>query len=106
MNNRNNMLTSLISIGATAAAIFGVVRGMRNKTFLPFLQTIMNSMSGSIAQQIPQAAQGMRNSQPPQNMTQPLQGMMNNQAAQQPASSSSPNNIKQSINNLSGNKSN
>lgn len=80
MNNRNNMLTSLISIGATAAAIFGVVRGMRNKTFLPFLQTIMNSMSGSIAQQIPQAAQ-------------------------QPASSSSPNNIKQSINNLSGNKS-
>ncbi|OAH55762.1 MULTISPECIES: hypothetical protein [Bacillaceae] len=103
MNNRNGMLSSVLSLGAIGAAIFGIARGLRSGTFQPFLQTIMSSMTGSAAQQIPQAAQGMMNGQATQGMmngqatqkmAQPLQGMMNNQASQQQSSNQTPNNVK------------
>lgn len=80
MNNQNGMLTAILSLATTGVVILGIVRGIRSKSFQPFLQTIMGS---SPALQIPQAAQGMMNGQAAQNMTQPLQGMMNNQGSQQ-----------------------
>ena len=103
MNNRNGIFTSVLSLGAVSAAIFGIVRGMRNGTFQPFLQSIRGSLMGST---VPQISQGMMNGQAAQNMTQPLQGMMNNQGSQQQSSTQKSNNLKQSITNPGNNKSN
>ncbi|MCY8235379.1 hypothetical protein [Priestia endophytica] len=67
MNNRRGMMTSLLALGATGAAIYGITRGVRNGTF----------------QQLPQTVSNILNSQQGQQMTNPLQGMTNNQSLQQ-----------------------
>jgi hypothetical protein len=67
MNNRRGMMTSLLALGATGAAIYGITRGVRNGTF----------------QQLPQRVSNVFNNQQVQQMTKPLQGMMNNQSLQQ-----------------------
>jgi hypothetical protein len=60
------MFTSLLSLGTVIAAISGIAR-IRNGTFQSFLQNIMNSFTGSAAQKVPQAVQGMMNGQAGQN---------------------------------------
>lgn len=69
VNNQNGMFKSVLPIVATGVAILGIVRGMRSRSFKPFLQTILSSLSF-----IAPAAQ---------NILQPLQGMRNNQGSQQ-----------------------
>lgn len=76
MNNRNSMFKSVLPIAATGVAILGIVRGIRSRSFQPFFRTVLSSLMGA-------APQGMMGGQTGQNTTQPLQGMMNNQGAQQ-----------------------
>lgn len=102
MNNRNGMFTSLLSLGAVSATVFGIVRGMRNGTLQPFLQSIQSSLLGSA---VPQPVQGMVTGQAAQSMTKPLQGMMNNQGSQQQSFNQKPSNTKQSIANPDNNQS-
>lgn len=74
MNKQNGLLTAVFTTAATDTVILGIVRGIK-KSFRPFIQTI--SCSSSPALQIPQAAQGMMNGQASQNITKPLQKMIN-----------------------------
>ncbi|OLN22166.1 hypothetical protein BTO30_10455 [Domibacillus antri] len=62
MKNRNGIMSSLFTLGAIGAAIFGMTKGFRNGTFQPLLKSIM----GTAAPQ----------------MAQPIQGMMANQGSQ------------------------
>ena len=59
--------------GAVGAAIYGVVRGIRNGNFNQLFKNIPNNLN---LQQMTQPLQQM--TQPLQQMTQPLQGMTNN----------------------------
>lgn len=87
MNNRNGMFKSVLPIAATGVAILGIVRGIRSRSFQPFFQTILSSLRGAA----PQVAQGMMGGQLGKSLAQPLQGMMNNQGAQQqPANQQNP----------------
>lgn len=68
MNNRN-MVTSLLAIGATGAAIYGITRGVQNGTFQKLPQQVTNALQNTMNNQ--QMAQ------------QPIQNIMNNQKSQQ-----------------------
>lgn len=67
MNNRRSMMTSLLALGATGAAVYGITRGVRNGTF----------------QQIPEMVSNGLNNQQDQKMANPLEEMANNEALQQ-----------------------
>lgn len=58
MTNRNNMMTSLLTVGAAGAIIYGVSKGIQNGTFQRWQQNISNSMNST---------QGQQNMQPTQN---------------------------------------
>lgn len=47
MNNRNNMMTSLLAIGATGAIIYGVTRGIQNGTFKRLQQPVSNVLENA-----------------------------------------------------------
>ena len=79
MNKRGGMMTSLLTVSAAGAVIYGVTRGIRNGSFQRWQQTISNTMKN------PQVKQFM----------QPLKNMTNNQAGQQLAT-----NIQNGTNNL------
>jgi len=102
MNNRNGMFTSLLSLGAVSAAVYGIVRGTRNGTLQPFLQSIQSSLIGSA---VPQAVQGMVTGQAAQSMTKPLQGITINPSSQQQSLNQKPSNTKQGIANSGNNQS-
>ncbi|MFC2949812.1 hypothetical protein [Virgibacillus sediminis] len=70
MNNRPGMMTSLLTIGAAGAAIYGITRGVQNGTFQRLPQTVSNAMNNPQVQQI---------AKPLQNM---LQNNQNNQGGQ------------------------
>lgn len=57
-----------LTLGAIGAAIYGVVRGVRNGTFQQLTQNMPNKLNMQNLQQI---------TKPLQQMTQPLQGMAN-----------------------------
>ena len=60
----------LLTLGAIgAAAIYGVVKGMKNGTFKQLVQNIPNQLNVQNLQQL---------AKPLQQMTQPLQGMTTN----------------------------
>ncbi|KAB7709172.1 hypothetical protein F9802_03440 [Bacillus aerolatus] len=67
MNNQRGMMASLLAVGATGAAIYGISRGLRNGTFQQLSQTVSNAL----------------NSQPIQQMANPMLGMAANQPLQQ-----------------------
>lgn len=68
MNNRRGMMTTLLTIGAAGAAVYGITRGIQNGTFQRLPQTVSNSLNNQAVQQM--------------QMTQPLQNMENNQNTQ------------------------
>jgi hypothetical protein len=80
MNNRPGMMTSLLALGATGAAIYGITRGVKNGTFQQLPETISNVLNN---QQMKKPLQGMMNNQQVQQLTEPLEGMMDNQSLQQ-----------------------
>lgn len=83
MNNQKGMITSLITIGAAGAAIYGITKGVQNGTFKQLPQTISNAMKN------PQMKQLM----------QPMQNIMGNQNSQQ-ASSTQQNEMETAAQNL------
>ncbi|WP_087974140.1 hypothetical protein [Oceanobacillus rekensis] len=67
MNNRRGMMSSLLTIGAASAAIYGITKGVQNGTFQRLPETISNTLNSPQVQQL----------------TQPLQNLVNNQNTQQ-----------------------
>lgn len=63
-------MTSLITIGAAGAAIYGITKGVQNGTFQKIPQTLSN------------AFQNTMNNDTVQQVAQPLMNMMNNQNEQ------------------------
>ncbi|HEX6594352.1 MAG TPA: hypothetical protein VF095_07170 [Bacillota bacterium] len=61
-------MTTLLTIGAAGAAVYGITRGIQNGTFQRLPQTVSNSLNNQAVQQM--------------QMTQPLQNMENNQNTQ------------------------
>lgn len=78
MNNRNGIFKSILPVAATGVAILGLVRGIRSRSFKPFLQTILSSLSSAAP-----IAQAMMGGNVGQKTALPLQEMMNNQDSQQ-----------------------
>ncbi|MFD2046496.1 hypothetical protein ACFSTA_19330 [Ornithinibacillus salinisoli] len=70
MNNRG-MMTSIITVGAAGAAIYGITRGIQNGTFQRIPQTVSNAMNNQTVQQWTKPLQNMMN----QNGQQGQQGM-------------------------------
>ncbi|MFD1849315.1 hypothetical protein [Oceanobacillus bengalensis] len=64
MNNRG-MMTSLLTIGAAGAAIYGITKGVQNGTFQ------------KLPQQMTSAMQNVMNNQTVQQFAEPIQDMMN-----------------------------
>lgn len=46
MNNRRGMMTSLLALGVTGAAVYGITRGVRNGTFQQTVSTMRNNQQG------------------------------------------------------------
>ncbi|MEN2766693.1 hypothetical protein [Ornithinibacillus xuwenensis] len=63
MDNRK-MMTSLVTIGAAGAAIYGISKGIKNGTFQKMPQSISNLMSNQTIEQIAKPLQGMFPIQP------------------------------------------
>lgn len=88
MNNRRGMMTSLLAIGATSAAIYGITRGVQNGTFQRLPQTVSNALNNPQVQQF----------------TKPLQNIVNNNQNVQQTSNASQggvNNLQQQMSNNS-----
>ncbi|RLL47725.1 hypothetical protein D8M04_00110 [Oceanobacillus piezotolerans] len=66
MDNRG-MMTSLLTIGAAGAAIYGITKGVQNGTFQ------------KLPQQVSNVVQNAMNNQTVQQIAQPLQNVMNMQ---------------------------
>lgn len=66
MENRG-MMTSLLAIGAAGVAIYGIKKGVENGTFQRIPQNVSNTMSS------------MMNNQTVQQATEAIQNMMGNQ---------------------------
>ncbi|WP_257348834.1 hypothetical protein [Pseudalkalibacillus decolorationis] len=81
MNKRRGMMTSLLALGTTGAAIYGITRGVRNGTFQQLPQTISNVINNAQNQQMTNPLEEMTNNQALQQMTnnQPLQQTTPNQ---------------------------
>jgi hypothetical protein len=80
MNNRGGAMTSLLTVGAVGAVLYGVRRGMQNGTFQRWQQSISNAMTSPQAQQLTQPLKNMANNQGNQQLTTELQsGAYNNQ---------------------------
>lgn len=72
-----------ITWGAIGAAIYGVVRGVRNGSFQQLMQNIPDKLKVQNLKQMAQPLQQMTQplqqmAKPMQQMTKPLQGMANN----------------------------
>ncbi|WP_430789762.1 hypothetical protein VBD025_04700 [Virgibacillus flavescens] len=63
MNNRKGMMTSMLTIGATGAAIYGITKGVQNGTFKRMPQAVSNAMNNSQTQQFMKPIQNMANNQ-------------------------------------------
>ncbi len=77
MNNNRNMMTSLLTIGAAGAVIYGVTRGIRNGTFQQWQQNISNAMNNSQVQQLMQPLNNLTNNQGTQPLTSNSQSQTN-----------------------------
>lgn len=83
MNNQRGMLTSLITIGAAGAAIYGITKGIQNGTFNRLPQTVSNVLNNPQVQQLTKPLQNMTGVQNNQQVSTPLQGEAATQNLQQ-----------------------
>lgn len=63
MANQRGMLTSLITIGAAGAAIYGITKGVQNGTFKRLPETLSNVMNNPQVQQMTNSLQNMTGNQ-------------------------------------------
>lgn len=82
MNNNRGIMTSLVTVGAIGAVIYGVSRGIQNGTFQRWQQTFSNAMNNPQVQQLMQPLNNMTNNQGMQQTTSNLQGGINNEQQQ------------------------
>ncbi|SET67439.1 hypothetical protein SAMN05216389_12013 [Oceanobacillus limi] len=75
MNNRG-MMTSLLTVGAAGAAIYGIRKGIQNGTFQRLPQQLTNAMNSQTVQQMTQPIQNMMNNTGQQNQGQQDMGML------------------------------
>jgi hypothetical protein len=78
MNNNRGIMTSLFTVGAIGAVIYGVSRGIQNGTFQRWQQTLSNAMNNPQVQQLMQPLNNMTNNQGMQQTTSNLQSGINN----------------------------
>ncbi len=78
MNNNRGMMTSLFTVGAASAIIYGVTRGIRNGTFQRWQQTISNVVKNPQTQPIMQPLQNTVNQQSTEQVTSSLQNTLDN----------------------------
>ena len=83
MDNQRGMLTSLITIGVTGAAIYGITRGIQNGTFQRLPQTLSTVLNNPQGQQLAKSLPNMAGNQNGQQMSNPLQGEEGTQNQQQ-----------------------
>ena len=83
MNNRQGMMTALITTAAAGATIYGITKGVQNGTFQRLPGQISNAMNNPTVQQI----------------TQPFQNMGSNQNMLQQANTLGTSNTQQKDNN-------
>lgn len=92
MNNQRGMLTSLITIGAAGAAIYGITRGVQNGTFKRLPQTFTNALNNPQVKQLTKSLQNMTDTQNNQQISTPLQGEAASQNLQQQMGNNNQNN--------------
>ena len=94
MNNSRGMLTSLLTIGAAGAAIYGITRGVQNGTFQRLPQTVSNALNNPQVQQFTKPLQNMvgNQNQNAQQVPNPLQGGAAFQSSQQQIGNNNQNN--------------
>ncbi|MEI3607099.1 hypothetical protein SPD48_15500 [Pseudogracilibacillus sp. SE30717A] len=92
MNNQRGMLTSLITIGAAGAAIYGITRGVQNGTFKRLPQTVSNALNNPQVQQLTKSLQNMTGNQNNQQISTPLQAGTAPQNLQQQIGNNNQNN--------------
>ncbi len=63
MNNQRGMMTTLLTIGAAGAAVYGITRGIQNGTFQRLPQTLSNAFNNQTVQQMAKPLQNMTNNQ-------------------------------------------
>ncbi|WP_218775530.1 hypothetical protein [Oceanobacillus senegalensis] len=77
MNNRG-MMTSLLTIGAAGAAIYGIARGVQNGTFQKLPQQVTNAVQSTFSNpNLQQATESFQNMMNHQNQGQQQQLSMN-----------------------------
>jgi hypothetical protein len=79
MNNRQGVMTALITTAAAGAAIYGITRGVQNGTFQRLPGQLSNAVNNPAVQQF----------------TKPLQNMVNNENMQQLTNTLGSNNTQQ-----------
>lgn len=89
MNNRRGMITSLLAIGATGAAIYGISRGIQNGTFQRLPQQLSNAMNNPAVQQLTKSVQNLGNNQ---NMQQTITNALGTDNSQQQGGTNNLNN--------------
>ncbi|HEY4601839.1 MAG TPA: hypothetical protein VIG73_11280 [Cerasibacillus sp.] len=52
MNNRRGMMTTLLTIGAAGAAVYGITRGIQNGTFQQMGKQFQNMMNNTGIQEV------------------------------------------------------
>lgn len=59
MNNQRGIMASLLTVGATGAAIYGITRGLQNGTFRQMSNTVSNALNNQSVQQLAKPMLGM-----------------------------------------------
>ncbi len=72
MNNRQGVMTAVITTAAAGAAIYGITRGVQNGTFQRLPQQLSNAMNNPTVQQVAKPFQNMANNQNLQDLTNTL----------------------------------
>ncbi|GEN31410.1 hypothetical protein HNQ35_001919 [Cerasibacillus quisquiliarum] len=52
MNNRRGMMTTLLTIGAAGAAVYGITKGIQNGTFQQMGKQVQNMMNHTGVQEV------------------------------------------------------
>ncbi|SHF91969.1 hypothetical protein [Ornithinibacillus halophilus] len=70
MGNNRNVMTSLLTVGAAGAAIYGISKGIQNGTFQKLPQKMSDLMGNPTIEQVTEPIQNMMNNQDTQDLIQ------------------------------------
>ncbi|WP_157087626.1 hypothetical protein [Oceanobacillus damuensis] len=74
MNNRQGVMTAVLTTAAAGAAVYGITRGVQNGTFQRLPQQLSNAMNNPAMQQITKPLENMANNQNLQQLTNTFGG--------------------------------